>query len=86
MSKKQGNNSEGSDTELQMRIYSTGIRNGEYITSSNNTKNSQVKGSVIQIRGNYPPSLRAIAMMDVITVRDKLNAFSFFQPMSLKRD
>lgn len=82
MSKKQGNKPEGSDTELQMRIYSTGIRTGEYITSSNNTKNSQVKGSIIQIRGNYPPSLRAVAMMDVITVRDKLNAYSFFQSMS----
>lgn len=82
MSKKKGEIPEGSEEELQLRIYATGIRTGEFITSSSNAKDSQVKGTIIQIRGEYPPSLRAIALMNVITVRDKLNAFSFFQPMN----
>lgn len=82
MNNKKNKAPEGSEEELKLRIYATGIRSGEYITSSSDKKNSQVKGTIIQIRGNYPPSLRAVALMDVITIRDKLNAFSFFQPMT----
>ena len=42
MNNKKNKAPEGSEEELKLRIYATGIRSGEYITSSSDKKNSQV--------------------------------------------
>ena len=63
-----------------LRIYSTGIRSGEYITSAPSAK--QNSGTIIQVRGNYPPSKEGIENLDEITLRDAFNHIEFFSNMS----
>lgn len=66
-----------------MRLYvsSTGIRNGEFITSS--PKASQNKGSVLQIFGAYPPYINYVNMLSEIELRDQFNCISFFNNMTV---
>jgi hypothetical protein len=45
-----------------MEVYKTGIRSGEYITSSNSGK--QNRGSILQVEGFYPPSKSALPTDD----------------------
>jgi hypothetical protein len=63
-----------------LRIFHTGVRDGEFITSSSGA--TQNKGTVMQIRGLYPPSVKAVNDLDEITLRDTFNQFSFFSEMS----
>jgi hypothetical protein len=64
-----------------LRISQTGIRTGECITSSDS--GSQNKGTVIQIRGFYPPAVKYVAELNATDVRDKFNLIPFFNNMDL---
>ena len=65
-----------------LRISQTGIRSGEIITSSQS--GNQNKGSIIQIRGFYPPSLHYVSNLDPILLRDGFNQFGFFANMTVE--
>lgn len=65
-----------------VRIFTTGIRSGEYITSAPGAK--QNAGTVMQIRGHYPPSQKALQALDVTTLRDAFNQYAFFAPMDFE--
>lgn len=67
---------------MALRIPFTGVRSGEFITAS--SSGSQNKGSVLQIRGLYPPSKAAIATLDDTTVRDTFNNLPFFNELTVK--
>ena len=61
---------------MTTRIYSTGIRSGEYIIGAPGQK--QVSGTVIQIRGSYPPSKLGVSELDDVVIRDIFNLLPFF--------
>lgn len=67
---------------MELRVSHTGIRNGEYITSSSSGK--QNKGSILQIRGVYPPSAKRVKEIPQHVLRDYFNNFEFFEGMSLE--
>lgn len=62
-----------------MRINSVGIRSGEQISSAPGAK--QNLGSILQIRGFYPPRREE---RTETTIRDELNQFSFFRPLTVE--
>jgi hypothetical protein len=66
-----------------MQVFLTGIRDGEFITSS--STGTQNKGSIIQIKGFYPPSLQAVSNVDPILLRDAFNRLDFFANMTLEQ-
>ncbi len=67
-------------------ISHTGIRNGEFITSS--AKAKQCAGTVMQVRSkslvSYQPSLPWVKRMDQLTLRDVFNNYAFFSTMNPK--
>ena len=63
-----------------MQVFLTGIRDGEFITSSASA--TQNKGSIIQIKGFYPPSMQAVSTIDPILLRDSFNRLDFFANMT----
>lgn len=71
---------------MHLRIASTGVRNGEYITSAPGAK--QNTGTVMRLRTNnmdgiaYPPLLPWVANLDLIEIRDQLRQIPFFAPMT----
>lgn len=68
---------------MTTRINQTGIRTGEFITSSASA--TQNKGTIIQIRGWYPPSKPWLEKLDMLSLRDEYNQFPFFAPMSVQQ-
>ncbi|CAH6419459.1 DEAD/DEAH box RNA helicase [uncultured virus] len=66
---------------MALRIFSTGIRSGETITSSPSGKQNQ--GTEMVVRGFYPPSQKALDEMDPITLRDSFNSLAFFANKSV---
>ena len=67
---------------MHLRITSTGVRDGEYITSSPSGK--QCSGSVFQVRGNYPPSKVWIDKMSPADY-SSLEEIAFFSNMSVEQ-
>src|SRR5437868_15160102 len=65
---------------MTTRISQTGIRRGEFITSSASA--TQNKGVILQVRGFYPPSRKWIGELNPLVLRDEFNQFPFFAPMS----
>lgn len=65
---------------MDLRVNQTGIRNGEFITSSPSGK--QNKGMVMQIRGLYPPDIQEVKKLNFVTLRDVFNVIPFFTNMS----
>lgn len=63
----------------ELRIYTTGIREGETITSAPGA--TQNAGTVMQIKGFYPPSEKALADLNAAIVRDTFNQYAFFRSM-----
>jgi hypothetical protein len=68
---------------MTTRISQTGIRSGEFITSSATA--TQNKGTIMQIRGWYPPSRSWLESLTTLTLRDEYNQFPFFAPMSAEQ-
>ncbi len=74
---------------MDLRISQTGIRNGEFITSSPSGK--QCEGTIMQVRlvpsapSNiaYPPSRFYASQLDDLVLRDHFNNFKFFASMSI---
>lgn len=66
-----------------MRISQTGIRSYEIITSS--ASGTQNKGTVIQVKGFYPPADTYVRDLDDITLRDAFNHFDFFSGMNTEQ-
>uniref|UniRef100_A0A6C0AE03 Helicase ATP-binding domain-containing protein n=1 Tax=viral metagenome TaxID=1070528 RepID=A0A6C0AE03_9ZZZZ len=60
----------------------TGIRDGEFITSSE--KAIQNKGTIIQIKGFYPPFEPFSRMFDEHILKDTFRKYNFFKDMDLK--
>jgi hypothetical protein len=58
----------------------TGIRDDEYITSAPGA--TQNKGTIMQIKGSYPPSKLAIKNLSLTDIRDKLSKIHFFIDMT----
>jgi hypothetical protein len=65
-----------------MKVYQTGIRSGEFITSAQGAK--QNKGSILQIRGIYPPSKVALPNnnYDWSILSQQLEVIPFFSKLS----
>ena len=64
---------------MDLRISETGIRSGDFIAASPSGK--QNKGTVMQIRGQYPADRNRVRNLDPITLRDVFNVIPFFTPM-----
>lgn len=62
-------------------VFSTGIRDGEFIQSHNSSP--QTKGSIIQVKGFYPPSSFSVKELSLTDIRDKLTKIGFFKEMSV---
>ncbi len=58
----------------------SGIRDGEFITSA--PKASQNKGSILQVRGFYPPAHDCLSVLTPLQLRDGLNRIQFFKPLN----
>lgn len=65
---------------MELRINETGVRTGEFITSSSSGKQS--KGAVLQVRGVYPADISLVNKLTPIQLQDSLNVIPFFNPMS----
>lgn len=65
---------------MDLRIAHTGIRSGETIECS--SSGTQCKGTVIKIRGNYPPLQSWVDNLTLEQVRDQFNNFRFFSSMT----
>lgn len=65
---------------MDLRINSTGIRNGEFIIGIG----KQNKGSILKINGFYPPSEEHIKMLSNTDVRDKFRNIEFFENMDVE--
>lgn len=65
---------------MDLRISQTGVRSGEFIAAS--PSGTQNKGTVIQIRGTYPPEISRVRTLDPIILRDSFNIIPFFAGMS----
>lgn len=66
-----------------MQVFLTGIRDGEFITSSPSA--IQNKGSIIQVRGFYPPSKQGVSNIDPVLLRDAFNRLDFFANMTYEQ-
>lgn len=64
----------------QLRVFATGIRDNEIITSAPGAK--QNSGSLIQVKGFYPPSKAGVAALDEVAIRDQFNHLPFFKDLS----
>jgi hypothetical protein len=62
---------------LGVKIYQTGVRNGEYIVGTG----KQNMGTILKVDGFYPPSTVAMRDLSVTIVRDKLRTINFFKNM-----
>ena len=66
---------------MAIRIFSTGIRDREWIISPNEAKQSA--GTLMQVHLPpgiiYPPSKSGVANLSDLQIRDSLNQYSFFQ-------
>jgi hypothetical protein len=69
-------------TTNHMKVYETGIRSGEYITSSATAK--QNRGSLFQVKGDFPPSKSALPADDYdwSIFLQKLEAIPFFASLT----
>jgi hypothetical protein len=70
-----------------LRVFATGIRDGELITSAprEGKKGEPANsGTVMRVRGFYPPSARAINNMSDRVIRDAFNHVDFFSGMSFE--
>jgi hypothetical protein len=65
---------------MELFISNVGIRDYEYITSS--SKASQNKGSVLEIKGFYPPNIDRVNELDETFIRDQINQIDFFSSLS----
>ena len=63
-------------------VYQTGIRDGEYITSSVGAV--QNVGTIIQVFGFYPPSIKGVESLALSELRDKLGEVDFFADMTVE--
>ena len=63
-----------------MSISYTGIRDGETIIGSPGHK--QTKGTVMKIKGFYPPYFEFVKNIDPLILRDEFNNISFFSGMT----
>lgn len=65
-----------------MKVFQTGIRSGEFITSSQGAKQNQ--GSLFQVRGDYPPSRSALPTDDYewAIFSQQLESIPFFAKLS----
>lgn len=65
---------------MDLRVSQTGVRSYEFIAVSPSGK--QNKGTVIQIRGSYPPEIARVKQLDPISIRDTFNTIPFFSNMN----
>jgi len=68
-----------------MKVYQTGIRSGEYITSSSTGK--QNRGSLFQVKGEYPPSAATLPedAYDWSILLQQLETIPFFAELSFDK-
>ena len=62
---------------MSLVISYTGVRSGEYIVGADHSK--QCKGSLMQIRGTYPPSKHWVSQLSPVQLRDQLTNYGFFR-------
>jgi hypothetical protein len=64
-----------------MRVYSTGIRDEEFVHGP--TESVQTAGSIMQVKGFYPPSELGVKELKLTDYRDKLSQYDFFSSMAM---
>lgn len=65
-----------------MKVYETGIRNEEFVYGP--TDAVQTAGSVMQVKGFYPPSKFGVSNIELTDYRDKLSKYDFFSNMTME--
>jgi hypothetical protein len=68
---------------MALRISQTGVRTGEFITCAPGQK--QCQGTVIQLRGEYPPSAPWIVQLSPEQIRDRFNNYRFFRRLTVEQ-
>lgn len=63
---------------MSVKINQTGVRDGERIVGVG----KQCRGSIIQVRGLYPPSIHWIEQLSYTCLRDEYSSYKFFSSMS----
>ncbi|MCJ7636211.1 MAG: hypothetical protein MUO21_01840, partial [Nitrososphaeraceae archaeon] len=68
------------NNKMALRISETGIRSGEIIVGAPTSK--QCRGTIMIVRGFYPPLKLSIDNLSSETIRDKFNNYEFFRSLS----
>lgn len=68
-----------------IKVYQTGIRSGEVLTSSSSGK--QNAGTIMQVRMDKPylPSYNAVSKLADLVLRDQFNNYKFFSEMTVEQ-
>lgn len=68
---------------MSLRISHTGVRTSEFIVSAPGAK--QCQGTIMQIRGLYPPLLSWTVNLEPEQIRDQFNNYSFFKNLTVEQ-